>query len=114
MSAAHWGQLVNFEASLRKPALVDFGLFSPDDNLAFIASLPSTGAGQYSTEQGTITGTINGVNLVFSLPLGVTPITVFRNGVLMTQGTDVTVVTHTITFNAGQTPQAGDIITAYV
>jgi|SRR5580704_14995380 hypothetical protein len=41
-SASFWGQLVNFEAALRKPLLVPFGLFNAQDNLAFIASVSSS------------------------------------------------------------------------
>lgn len=41
-SAAYWGKLAAFEASLRKPALVAFGLFNGADNLSFIADMPST------------------------------------------------------------------------
>lgn len=40
-SPAYWGKLANFEAASRKPALVAFGLFNAQDNLAFIASLPA-------------------------------------------------------------------------
>lgn len=43
-SPALWGRLVNFEASLRKPALIYFGSFSPGDNLGFIADMPTNGA----------------------------------------------------------------------
>lgn len=39
-SPAFWGKLVNFTASLRKPALIAFGDFSPNDNLNFIADMP--------------------------------------------------------------------------
>jgi hypothetical protein len=38
-SPAFWGQLVAFESALRKPLLVPFGLFNPQDNLGFIASI---------------------------------------------------------------------------
>lgn len=38
-SPAYWGKLVCFEAGLRKPSLISFGLFSPNDNLGFIASV---------------------------------------------------------------------------
>ena len=50
---ANWGKLVNFTSGLRKPALIPFGYFSPNDNLGFIAGL-STGP-QYPT------GVTNGV-----------------------------------------------------
>lgn len=41
-SPATWGKLVAFEAALRKPMLIPFGLFSPNDNLAFIAGVSNT------------------------------------------------------------------------
>lgn len=42
-SPSYWGQLVAFQSSLRKPMLVPFGLFNPQDNLGFIASAPGGG-----------------------------------------------------------------------
>lgn len=42
-SPAYFGKLANFVASLRKPGLVPFGLFNAQDNLAFVADLPSSG-----------------------------------------------------------------------
>lgn len=40
---ANWGKLVAFEAALRKSSLIPFGMFSPGDNLGFIAgTLPSS------------------------------------------------------------------------
>jgi hypothetical protein len=46
-SPSYWGKLVNFEAALRKPGMVAFGLFNPADNLNFIATFP-TGPTQFS------------------------------------------------------------------
>src|SRR5258708_4676777 len=43
-SPALFGKLVNYTASLRKPALIYFGSFSPGDNLSFIADFPTQGA----------------------------------------------------------------------
>lgn len=43
-SPAYFGKLVNFTASLRKPAFIPFGTFSPGDNLSFIADIPTQGA----------------------------------------------------------------------
>ena len=42
-SPAYFAKLANFEASLRKPALIPFGLFNAQDNLGFIASIPGAG-----------------------------------------------------------------------
>lgn len=52
---ANWGKLVNFMAGLRKPALIPFGYFSPNDNIGFIASLD--GATIYPT--GTTDGIVS-------------------------------------------------------
>ena len=40
-SPAFFGKLVNFQAAERKPMLIPFGLFNPQDNLSFIASVSS-------------------------------------------------------------------------
>lgn len=42
-SPALFGKLAAFEASLRKPALIPFGLFNVADNLGFIANMPGQG-----------------------------------------------------------------------
>ena len=41
-SPAFFGKLATFESATRKPALVAFGLFNAQDNLAFIASVPTS------------------------------------------------------------------------
>lgn len=40
-SPSYWGKLLCFEAAYRKNALIPFGLFSPGDNLSFIAEVPA-------------------------------------------------------------------------
>jgi hypothetical protein len=66
---------------------------------------------QFSTQTGTIVGTLDGVNRVFYLSIGVTSALIYWNGVLQTAYLDYTRVNNQITFISGP-PQAGDIITA--
>lgn len=81
----------------------------------YIAAQQPAGVGmapiQFSTEDGTITGTIDGVNDTFYLAYPVSSANVYRSGVLMTQPTDVAWVTNQIIFAASQIPQLGDVIT---
>jgi hypothetical protein len=70
---------------------------------------------QFSSATGTIVGTIDGVNAVFTLTIGgVLSMAVYRNGVLQTAGTDYTALNNQITFAALSIPQPGDIVTAEV
>lgn len=39
-SPSLFGKLANFGATLRKPMLIPFGLFSPNDNISFLPDLP--------------------------------------------------------------------------
>lgn len=71
-----------------------------------------TAPAQFSTTTGTITGTLDGVNANFFLSYPVSTVNVYRNGILMTAGTDYTSGANLITFLPGQIPQPGDIITA--
>lgn len=62
----------------------------------------------------TPSGTINGVNLVFTLahtPNPAASLDLFKNGQLMIAGgADYTLATATITFVAGAIPQTGDAL----
>jgi hypothetical protein len=66
---------------------------------------------QFSTASGTITGTMDGVNTLFYLSYPVATANVYRNGMLMTAGTDYNFGANVITFLAGQIPISGDTIT---
>ena len=70
-----------------------------------VASRPT----QYSTADGSLSGTIDGVNVTFPLPAAATVVAVYRNGLLMTQGAsgDYTIAGSNIVFTASQTPQPG-------
>lgn len=59
-----------------------------------------------------IIGAIDGANLVFFLPVPIYALSLFRNGLLQTVGTDYFNVNNMITFFAGSVPQVGDLLTA--
>lgn len=68
---------------------------------------------QFTTDNGTIVGVIDGTNAIFTLIQGgVTYMSVYRNGDLQTFGLDYTAVNNQITFTPANIPQPGDVITA--
>lgn len=77
----------------------------------------STGGGaqnvpvQYSSATGNLIGAIDGVNLVFWVPVGITSGQLYRNGDLMTENVDFTRMNNQFTFVPPQIPQPGDTIT---
>ena len=59
------------------------------------------------------TGTLNGVNTVFTLantPSPASSVTLYRNGLLLKQSVDYTVSSNALNFQAGATPQSGDLL----
>ena len=67
---------------------------------------------QFSTANGTIVPLPNGVNATFWLTLGVQWFSLFKNGVLQTNGTDYTNQNNQLTFLPASIPQNGDLLTA--
>ncbi len=60
-------------------------------------------------------GTVNGSNAVFTLTSAPSPsasLNLYRNGLLMRQGTDYQLSTRTITFFVASVPQSGDLLVA--
>ena len=60
-------------------------------------------------------GTLDGSNTTFTLantPIPSTSVAIFRNGLLLQQGTDYTLSSTTLTFLAGAVPQPGDLLLA--
>ncbi|MBZ5635298.1 MAG: hypothetical protein LAO55_19405 [Acidobacteriia bacterium] len=60
-------------------------------------------------------GTVNGVNTVFTLAATPSPagsLELYRNGLLMRQGSDYQINTNTITFFVGSIPKTGDLLVA--
>jgi hypothetical protein len=66
---------------------------------------------QFSTNDGSIQGAVDGVNTTFLISAALTRARVFRNGVLMTLNYDCAAGGRAIVFMAGQIPQPGDVIT---
>jgi hypothetical protein len=74
---------------------------------------------QYSSALGGIVGVLDGTNTVFVIDIGGTggttqQVTLFRNGVMQTMGTDYTLLGNQITFFPASVPIFGDILTADV
>ena len=67
---------------------------------------------QFSSNDGTIVGTIDGTNAVFWLVVGVVQATVYLNGIAMTTPNDYLRLNNQITFIGEQIPKPGDVITA--
>lgn len=67
---------------------------------------------QFSSQNGTIVGVIDGVNSQYFLTVGIVSFSLFRNGLLQTYGTDYTAINNQINFLPGAIPQVGDILTA--
>jgi hypothetical protein len=60
-------------------------------------------------------GTVNGLNTAFTLASAPSPagsLELYRNGLLMLQGTDYQISAKTITFFVGSVPQTGDLLVA--
>jgi hypothetical protein len=60
-------------------------------------------------------GTINGSNGAFTLanvPSPTTSLSLFRNGLLLDQGVDYTIVNNAVTFQSGELPQTNDVLLA--
>jgi hypothetical protein len=69
---------------------------------------------QYSTNNGSVLGTLNGVNTLFYFDGSVVEATVYRNGVMQTSGLDYVRANNQIVFLSGSIPQASDVITIWV
>jgi hypothetical protein len=88
--------------------------------IPYVSSMAGTTGGssantpiQFSSSNGTIVGTIDGVNATLGIVNAVLPAySVFRNGLLMTRGVDYVALGNQITFQPGAIPQPGDTITA--
>ena len=99
---ANWGKLVSFTASERKPDLIPFGYFSPNDNLGFIADSVANGAPLV------ITGVQNGVNTHFTV-MGMQSL--YFNGLRLKANFDYTYVGINLTMVIA--PQADDTLLAF-
>ena len=78
--------------------------------------IPGTGTATSFNDGELPSGTINGTNLTFTLASAPSPassLTLFKNGLLLTQGVDYALSGVTVTFaNTTVAPQTGDLLTA--
>lgn len=101
--------LCNYEASFRKPNMALFAMCTPNQDLSWIAGANLSGG--YTT----ITGTIDGVNAVFTL--GSQPasgVDIRRNGSSQILGTMYTISGQTVTFQPPYIPRTGDYLLAWI
>jgi hypothetical protein len=90
--AQYWGQLKTFESALRKPGLIPFGLFSPNDNISFVAGIGgNTPLFPTGVTNGVVATPSN--TFVFSAP----PSELVINGLSLFPPNDFTVVGVTVT-----------------
>lgn len=111
---AYFGQLVSFTGSLRKALLIPFGLFSPNDNLGFLADAP---LGTSAMVNATLTPSPDGVQTVFTITatgvtFGTSGVGIFRNGVLQKAGVNYTLSGSTITWISPFIPASDDYFQA--
>jgi uncharacterized protein YoxC len=83
---------------------------------ATVNTLSASSSNAVFVDAETPTGTINGSNTSFTLshtPAPVVSLTLYRNGLIQTNGVDFTIGGSTLTFLAGSVPKVGDIVLAY-
>jgi uncharacterized coiled-coil protein SlyX len=83
---------------------------------ATVNSLSSVGSLAVFVDAETPNGTINGTNSAFSLantPAPTSSLSLFRNGLELSQGVDYTLAGSAITFKTAALPQTGDLLTAF-
>lgn len=103
------GTLSNFTAATRKPFLIPFGFFSPGDNISWIYAPGGAGGISVDLTPVNMTGTIDGVNAAFTVPLPiVNGVAIFRNGDLQSASLAYSIVGQVVTFNGSNIPQIGD------
>jgi uncharacterized protein YoxC len=111
-------QQVNFDFTLSGSAITFAAGSVPqaDDYVRAYYRTPGTGTATDFNDAELPSGTINGTNLTFTLAATPSPaasLTLFKNGVLLTQGADYVLSAATVTFaNTTVAPQAGDSLTA--
>lgn len=74
-----------------------------------LATMPTATFTEY-----TPTGTIDGVNVTFTVPVVPVEIQLFKNNGLVIEGLDYSITSSTITFNPSAVPQTGDTLRAWV
>lgn len=111
-------QRVNIDFTLSGSAITFAAASVPQaaDYVRAYYRTPGTGNASSFNDAELPSGTINGTNLTFTLAATPSPaasLTLFKNGVLLTQGADYALSGATVTFaNTTVAPQAGDSLTA--
>ena len=83
---------------------------------ATVNTLSAAGSTAVFVDAETPTGTSNGTNVTFSLantPAPSSSLSLYRNGLELSQGIDYTLAGSVITFVAASLPQTGDILSAF-
>lgn len=93
----------NFTAAERKPGLIPFNYFGPNDSISWIQGMPAAALTALS-------GAIDGSNAVFTA--SGPPGEVLKNGVVQELGVMYTVSGQTVTFIDPFIPQPGDYLQA--
>lgn len=103
---------VNFTAALRKPLLQASGYFSPNQETAWIWSIPNPTINGSPVQ---LLGTLDGINAVFTTASPIVDgVSVFRNGALQNPGVMYQVNGNTITFLFPYIPQPGDYLLSFL
>lgn len=85
-------------------------------NLTSLVNNLNSGSNVAFTDGERPSGTINSINTVFTLASAPSPaasLSLYRNGLALTNGPDYTLAGAAITFASGAVPQSGDILEAY-
>ncbi len=116
-------QYATLPISMNQVSNLSAALASINASIAALSAQVSTGntGSPLSTSAAFVdaefpSGAINGSNTTFTLaaaPSPVSGLSIFRNGLLQSPGVDYTLSGSTITFLAGSTPRANDVVTAY-
>ena len=98
----------NYALSTRKPDLIDFGMLPDGTDLSWIDSNIGAAGAPY---EASLSGTKNGVNLEFTIPVSSTFLRtiVFKNRTVLTEDSgDFTLVGDTLTF--AEAPESDDYL----
>lgn len=112
MSQPTFPTFINFLAATRKPMLIPFGLFSPNQDTSWIASVAAGGANLTPVN---LTPAPDGANAIFTVPTTIIGgVAIYRNGVLQDPLLSYSIVGQSVTFNASNIPAPFDDLQALV
>jgi hypothetical protein len=111
------GSLLSLTASTNRVTATVTSLSTAVTALTAIVNGLSAGTISTAFADGEVpTGTLNGTNATFTLahtPVAPSTLTVYRNGVLLSNGVDYNVSGANITFIGSQVPQSNDVLQTY-